>query len=144
MRRFSGRTLAVGGLAAGIAAALVAVLAAFAAPTPTLSQAKAADVTIRVQPQAGGGRCFTVGGVAATRTCVHALQPDEIRYASSGSAIGGLAGLGVQAVIVKLTHKGTVWASLQDGTFSAAVPAGHRLRAVIKVLAGGRRETFRV
>jgi hypothetical protein len=144
MRHRRNRAFVIGGLAAGLAAALAAVLAALAAPTPTLSQAAAADIAISVHDAAGGGRCFTVGGLAATHTCVPALQPDEIRYASSGGVIGGLAGLGVQAVIVKLTHKGTVWATLGDGTFYAAVPNGHRVRAVIKVLAGGRRETLRV
>jgi hypothetical protein len=144
MRRVSGRAFAIGGFAAGLAAALVAVLAALAAPTPTVSQAKAADITVRVRKQMDGSRCFTVGGVAATQTCVRGLQPDEIRYAATGSAIGGLAGLGVQAVIVKLTKKGTVWATLSGGTFYAAVPAGYRVRAVVKVLANGRRATFPV
>lgn len=144
MHRVRGRAFAIGGLAAGLAAALVAVLAALAAPTPTVTQAKAADVTVRVRQQANGGRCFTVGGVAATQTCVRSLQPDEIRYAATGSAIGGVAGLGVQAVIVKLTRKGTVWTTLGEGTFYAAIPAGYRVRAVIKVLANGRRATFPV
>jgi len=143
MRRSSGRVFAIGGLAAGLAAALVAVLAALAAPTPTVSQATAADITVRVSRQADGSRCFTVGGVAATRTCVSGLQPNEIRYASTGSAIGGLAGLAVRAVILKLSHKGTVWATLGEGTFYAAVPSGHRLRALVKVLANGRRQTVR-
>jgi hypothetical protein len=144
MRRLSGRAFAIGGLAAGVAAALVAVLAALAAPTPTVTQAKAADITVRVRQQANGSRCFTVGGVAATQTCVRGLQPDEIRYAATGSAIGGLAGLAVRAVIVKLTRKGTVWATLRGGTFSAAIPAGYRVRTVIKVLANGRRTAFPV
>lgn len=144
MGRISGRAIAIGALAAGVAAGLIAVLAALAAPTATVSQAKAADITVRVRMQKDGSRCFTVGGAAATRTCVRALEPDEIRYASTRSAIGGLAGLGVRAVIVKLTKKGTVWATLADGTFYAAVPAGHRVRAVVKVLANGRRETFTV
>jgi hypothetical protein len=144
MRRWSGRVFALGGLAAGVAAALVAVLAALAAPTPTLSQARAADAATTVAKGPGGALCFTVAGVASSHTCVRALHPEDIRYAVTPGAVGGLAGSWVRAVIVKLTQKGTVWATLQGHGFYAAVPAGHRVRAVVKVLPGGRRQTFPV
>ena len=122
MRRWSGRAFALGGLAAGLAAALVAVLAALAAPTTTLPRTQAAAATT------GAPR------IGAT----------EIRYTRSANAVRGVAGSSVRAVIVKLTKKGTVWATLHDGAFVAAVPDGYRVLAVVKVLAGGRRQTFRV
>jgi hypothetical protein len=50
----------------------------------------------------------------------------------------------VRAVIVRLTSRGTVWATLKDGAFYAAVPKGHNVRAVVKVLAGGQRQSFTV
>lgn len=136
---------ALGALSAGVAAALVAVLAALAAPTPTLSQATAVDAsTTTLTKGAGGALCFTVAGVASTRTCVPSLHPEDIRYASTPRAVGGLAGSWVRAVIVKLTRKGTVWATIQGRTFYAAVPAGYRVRAIVKLLPGGHRQTFPV
>ena len=58
------------------------------------------------------------------RALVHArsLAADQIAYASSRYAVGGVAGSDVRAVIVRLTKKGTVWATLRRGTFYAAVP----------------------
>jgi hypothetical protein len=50
----------------------------------------------------------------------------------------------VRAVVVKLTRRGTVWASLQDGVFYADVPTAYRVRAVIKVLRDGTRKSFSV
>jgi hypothetical protein len=47
-------------------------------------------------------------------------------------------------VIVKLTKKGTVWATLRRGAFYAKVPTGHRVRALVKVVRGGSRTTFTV
>jgi hypothetical protein len=158
MRRWRTRAFAIVGLTAGAAAGLAAVLAALAAPPDTLSQAKAADATITyhsvafgrdrvgVERRPGGRLCFTVnrGNSTVARACTGRLGPTEIQYASSRAAIGGLAGASVRAVIVKLTKKGTVWATLRDGAFFAAVPKNHRVRAVVKVLAGGRRRTFPV
>lgn len=144
MRRWLGRMCAIGALAAAVAAAFVAVLAALGAPTSSVSQASAAAPTTSVERRAHGAVCFTVAAVPSTHTCVPGLAPTEIHYASTGSAIGGVAGSSVRAVIVKLTKKGTVWATLKDGAFFAAVPAGYRMRAVVKVLAGGRRVTFPV
>ncbi|HVU79174.1 MAG TPA: hypothetical protein VHC67_16475 [Gaiellaceae bacterium] len=158
MRRWRTRAFAIVGLGAGAAAGLAAVLAALAAPPDTLSQAKAADATITyhsvsfghdrvaVERRPGGRLCFTVnrGNSTAARSCAGAVGATEIHYASSRTAIGGLAGSSVRAVIVRLTKKGTVWATLRDGAFFAAVPKNHRVRAVVKVLAGGRRQTFTV
>ena len=73
-----------------------------------------------------------------------ALAEDEIAYASSRYAVGGLAGSDVTAVIVRLTGKGTVWATLKRGAFYTDVPAGHNVRAVVKVLRDGTRKAFTV
>ena len=45
---------------------------------------------------------------------------------------------------MRLTKGGTVWAKLQRGAFYTALPAGYEARRVIKVLAGGSRQTFHV
>lgn len=158
MRRSRSRLFAVGGLAAGTAAALAAIFAALGVPTPTLSQAKAADTTIAYHPvsfghgsvgvrkRPGGLICFTVnvGSSTVARSCTGALAADQIEYASSRFAVGGLNGASVRAVIVRLTRRGTVWATLKGGAFYAAVPPGHNVRAVVKVLAGGKRQAFTV
>jgi hypothetical protein len=150
--------LAVGAFATGVAACLVAVLAALASPSSTVSQAKAADATITyrsvsfghgsigVQNRPGGLICFTVrmGSSAVARSCAQRIADDQIEYASSRHAVGGLAGSRVHAVIVKLTRKGTVWATLRKGAFFAPVPAHHNVRAVVKVLADGSRKAFTV
>jgi hypothetical protein len=158
MARSQSRVLAVGALATGIAACLVAIVAALASPSSTVSQAKAADATITyrsvsfghgnvgVQNRPGGLICFTVGvgSSVVARSCAQQIAGDQIEYASSRHAVGGLAGAQVRAVIVKLTHKGTVWATLRNGAFFALVPTGHNVRAVVKVLADGSRKTFTV
>jgi hypothetical protein len=152
------RVLALGGFAAGVAAALVAVYSALGPPTPHIAVAKAAAATStsstvrfghvrvsqRLQPM--GVACFTVaqGSSTVARSCLSHLNSTEIGYAASRRAIGGLAGTDVKAVIVRLTHGGTVWAQLRGGAFYAALPTGHRARAVVKVLRDGSRRTFRV
>ncbi|HEY6962108.1 MAG TPA: hypothetical protein VI408_09500 [Gaiellaceae bacterium] len=157
-RRVGSRTLAVGSLAAGVAAGLAAVVSALGGQTTVISQAKAADATVTYHPVAFGGgsvgvqkrpggmTCFTVlkGSSAVARACAGAIYADQIQYASSRYAVGGLYGADVRAVIVKLTRKGTTWATLKDGAFYAAVPKGHNVRAVIKVVRGGSRTTFTV
>jgi hypothetical protein len=45
-------------------------------------------------------------------------------------------------VIVKLTRRGTVWATLRDGVFYADVPMAYRVRTVVKVLRDGSRRAF--
>jgi hypothetical protein len=158
MRRVGRRALALASLAAAVAAGTAAVLSALGAPSATVSPAKAADapltsrsvayghsrVVVRVRPN--GRICFLVnhGSSTVARSCSSGLAADEIGYASSRTAVGGIAGAHVRAVIVKLTNKGTVWATLRRGTFYADVPKAHEPRAVVKVLAAGARRTFTV
>jgi hypothetical protein len=158
MRRVGRDALALLSVAAAVAAGTAAVLSALGAPTGRVSQAKAADaqmtsrsvayghsrVVVQVHPN--GRICFRVGHGSSTvaRSCASGLAASEIGYASSRTAVGGIAGADVRAVIVKLTKKGTVWATLRRGTFYAEVPKGHEARAVVKVLAGGARRTFTV
>lgn len=158
MRRWSSRILAVGALAAGAAAGFAAIVAALGAPSPTISQARAADATITyhsvpfghnrvgVKKKPGGLLCFTVtkGSSTVGRSCTQHVYPGQIEYASSRYAVGGLAGTNVHAVIVRLTKKGTVWATIRDGAFYAAIPKGYNVRAVVKVLSDGSRTSFTV
>jgi hypothetical protein len=158
MRRVGRRALALASLGAAVAAGTAAVLSALGAPTASISQARAADaqltsrsvpygharVVVEVRPN--GRICFRVNSGSSTvaRSCASGLAANEIGYASSRTAVGGIAGSHVRAVIVKLTKKGTVWATLRRGTFYAAVPKAHEPRTVVKVLAGGARRTFTV
>lgn len=157
-RHVRSRTLAVGSLAAGVAACLVAVLSGLGADPGAVSQAKAAEATItyrsvvfghnrvNVQRRPGGLTCFAVdeGSSTVARSCASQILPDQIEYASSRYAVGGLAGADVRAVIVRLTRRGTVWAKLRNGAFYAAVPKRHNVRAVVKVLSDGTRKAFTV
>lgn len=149
-----GRTLAVGGLAAGAAAALIAVLAALSAPASGVRGAQAtltsrsttfgaASVTVQVLPT--GVVCYRVREHSGTsRSCRSQVGSGEIGFTVSPSGIGGVAGGDVRAVVVKLTRRGTVWATLQDGVFYADVPPAYRVRAVLKVLRDGSRKAFPV
>lgn len=149
-----GRALAVGGLAAGAVAALVAVLTALAAPASGVKAAQAtitsrttafgpAHVAVQVLP--GGTVCYRVTESAGTsRSCSSHVRSTEIGYTVSPRGIGGVAGGDVHAVIVKLTRRGTVWATLRDGAFYADVPSAYRVRAVVKVLRDGSRKAFAV
>jgi hypothetical protein len=151
------RTIALGGLAAGIAAALVAIFSALGDPPPdavaNASTAASTSRTVRfggarvvVHARANGPTCFSVQQ-AATRppqSCLRHLTAAAIGYAASPHAIGGVAGEDVRAVIVHVTHRGTVWAQLKDGAFYAALPRGRPARRVVKVLRGGSRTTFTV
>lgn len=148
--------MALGALAAGAASGLAAIVTALGAPTATVSQAKAADATITyhsvrfghdsvgVQRRPGGLLCFTVNKGSSTvgRSCTGGLGTGQIEYASSRYAVGGLAGPNVHAVIVRLTRKGTVWATIKDGAFLAQVPHGYNVRTVVKVLADGSKTAF--
>ena len=146
-------------VAAAVAAASVAVLSGLGAPTASGTPATgAAPVSLGSRSVAfGNGRvvirmrtsslgCFrvAVGSSTVARSCVSRLAANQIAYAASRFAVGGVAGTDVRAVIVRLTKKGTVWATLRRGTFYAAVPAGHNVRAVVKVLADGSRTSFTV
>ncbi|MGH3002706.1 MAG: hypothetical protein ACRDM1_08625 [Gaiellaceae bacterium] len=157
MRSILNRTLAVGGLAAGAAAAYLAVSSGLGSPSSApVSAAKAADATITTRAvlfgharvvdrrKPTGARCLTVkrGSSAVARSCVDRLAADEIVYAISRHDVGGLAGADVRAVILRLTRKGTVWATLRRGAFYSAVPPGYRVRAVVKVLKDGTRHVF--
>jgi hypothetical protein len=158
-QRVGRRALALGSLAAAIAAGAAAVLSALGAPTATVSPAKAAAVTGFGSRSVafGNGRvvllmrtpslgCFRVvaGSSTVARSCTSRLAPNQIVYATSRYAVGGVAGSDVRAVIVRLTKKGTVWATLRRGTFYASVPAAHNVRAVVKVLGDGSRTSFTV
>ena len=149
-----GRALAVGGLAAGAAAALVAVLTALAAPASGVRGVQAtitsraiafgpARVTVQVLPT--GVVCYRVTeSSGSSRSCRSRVGSSEIGFTISPRGIGGVAGSEVRAVIVKLTRRGTVWASLRNGAFYADVPAAYRVRAVVKVLRDGSRKAFAV
>ncbi|HWJ31336.1 MAG TPA: hypothetical protein VNR59_03260 [Gaiellaceae bacterium] len=159
-RRVGRRALALGSLAAAFAAGAAAVLSGLGAPSATVTPAKAAPPAgLGSRSVAfGNGRvvlimrtsslgCFrvTLGSSTVARSCVStSLGPTEIAYASSRYAVGGVAGSNVRAVIVRLTKKGTVWATMRRGTFYAAVPAKHNVRAVVKVLSDGSRTSFTV
>lgn len=152
------RLLPLAALLALVAAAFVAVSSGLGTQPPVVAQAKAAAATITyhtvifghssvgVQKRPGGLTCFAVNKGASTvaRSCAAAIYADQIEYASSRFAVGGLAGADVRAVIVKLTKRGTVWATMRSGAFYAAVPAGHNVRAVVKVLSNGSRTSFTV
>jgi hypothetical protein len=149
-----GRALAVGGLAAGTAAALVAVLSALAAPASGVRGAQAtltshstafgpARVTVQLLP--AGIVCYRVSESSGTsRSCRSGVRTDEIGFTVSPRGVGGVAGGNVRAVIVKLTRRGTVGASLRGGVFYADVPQAYRVRAVVKVLRDGSRKAFPV
>jgi hypothetical protein len=158
MRWSRSRTLGVGGFAAGLAAVAVAVLSALgpqngtggvAAASVTIArsvthQVDVAGVRVAVTVRPNGGACYRAPGIAA---CAGHLRSDEISYAVSAPAngrqqLGGIAGPTVRAVIARLTGKGTVWPALHDGAFYATLPRGRRLRAIVKVLPGGKRQIF--
>lgn len=146
--------LAVGGFAAGAGAAVIAVLAALSSPTQGVAAAQAtvtsrtvafgpSRVVVRKLP--GGTVCYwVIEGAGSSHACRKRIRVNEIGYTISPRGIGGVAGPNVRAVIVKLTRRGTVWTSLQDGVFYADVPVAYRVRAVIKVLRDGSRRTFTV
>ena len=66
--------------------------------------------------------------------------PTAVAYTVSRTAVEGRAGSEVRAVIVRLTHGGTVWAQLKDGSFTARLPHGLRPIRLVVVLAGGSRQ----
>jgi len=150
-----GRALAVGGLATGTVAAFVAVLTALSAPASGVTTAGAAALTthttsfgsarVAVQVLPGGTVCYRVTeSTGSSRSCRSGVGATEIGFTISPRGIGGVAGSEVRAVIVKLTRRGTVWATLRGGDFYADVPPAYRVRAVIKVLRDGSRKAFPV
>ena len=149
----------LGAVAAAVAAGAAAVLSALGASTGSVTPARAAApaalgsrsvafgngrVVMRMRTSSLGCFRVVVGSSTVARSCTSSLAADQIAYASSRYAVGGVAGSDVRAVIVRLTNKGTVWAALRRGTFYAAVPAAHNVRAVVKVLSDGSRTSFTV
>ena len=101
--------------------------------------------TVVVTGTSSGVVCYRViEPSGSSHGCRAPVKPTEIAYTVSPHAIGGVAGADVRAVIVKLTRRGTKWATLRDGVFYADVPIPYRVRAVIKVVRGGARERFDV
>jgi streptogramin lyase len=137
------RVLAFGAVAAVAVGVLIAVVSAFTASAS--SATRSVDVggaTVRVTEKPGGTVCYAGPGVSSCSR----LADSQLAYATGRVGgrvvLGGVAGPGVKAVIARLTRQGTVWPALRDGVFYAVLPDGHRLRAIVKVLAGGRRVTF--
>jgi hypothetical protein len=156
MTRTRNRVLALGGLSVGVVGLALALFSALGAPDRGVSAAKAADATIASQTIAIGdakvairvlpsGTCFTVTDPDGTaHACPQTTDADDIGFALTPKGIGGVAGPDVHAVIVRLTRKGTVWATLRNGAFYAAVPDGYRAERVVKVLRDGSRTGFAV
>jgi len=80
----------------------------------------------------------------AAAACGGKVPRDEIRYTVVSYGLRGVAGCDVRAVIARLNGGGAVWATPSDGTFETHVPAGLRVRAVVKVLSDGTRQRFAV
>lgn len=146
-----------GGLAAGAAGVFVAVSSGLgAATTSGVAAAEAVRVqtvkhtvhidgtAVRVTKKPSGAVCFTAPHAA---DCAPRLGSTQLAYATGRDGrrvvLAGVAGPGVKAVIARLSKKGTVWPKLSDGAFYAVLPAHHRLTGIVKVLAGGRRVTFK-
>ena len=154
MHRLRRRVLALLAFSVGTAAGLFAVLSALDAPASGVESGQAtlssrtvqfgpAQMVVRVLPS--GIVCYRViEASGSSHACRKSVRSNEIGYTVAPRAIGGVAGANVRAVIVKLTRRGTVWATLRDGAFYADVRAPYRVRAVIKVLRDGSRKTFAV
>jgi hypothetical protein len=151
--------LVLGAVVTAVAAGAAAVLSALGASTGSVTSAKAAApvelgsrsvafgngrVVLRMRTSSLGCFRVVVGSSTVARSCTSSLASDQIAYASSRYAVGGVAGSGVRAVIVRLTKKGTVWSTMRRGTFFAPVPKGYNVRAVVKVLGDGTRKSFTV
>lgn len=151
------RGLVFGALAAGAAGVVVAVSSGLgAATTGGVAAAQAVEIktvkqsvridgtTVRITKKPSRAVCFAAPHAGA---CAASLGASELAYATGHSGkrlvIAGVAGTGVKAVIVRLTQKGTVWPTLRNGAFYAVLPAKHRLTSIVKVLAGGRRVSFK-
>lgn len=156
MRRAGSRLLALGALAAGAAAFLLALSTALGAHTNTLAAAKGATATVTtttvrfadarvVVRSLPTGTCFTVfDRTASAHSCAASLGSGEISYTRTTHGVGGVAGADVHAVILRLTRQGTVWAALKGGAFYTAIPRGYRARMIVKVLKDGSRRAFAV
>lgn len=151
------RALAVGALALGVATAMLAVALGLGARPDAVGAAAAASATITSHTVTFGSTrvtvenrpdrltCATVDRVrASAHSCVANVGATGIVYAAVNGGVGGAAGGGVQAVIVRLTRRGTVWATLRDGAFYADVPTDYGVRRIVKVLGDGSRHGFAV
>jgi hypothetical protein len=141
MRRIGRRVLALAAFGAAAAAAAYAVMAAVdRAPSRTETATTTAlfgPARVVRTPAADGGVCFTVSraGVQLRRTCVDDVGAGEIAYTlarrrSGQLVVAGIVGEDVPAVTVWLRPRGTFPASIVDGAFYAAVPAGKTVKAV--------------
>jgi hypothetical protein len=146
------RALAFGGVAAVAVGVFVAVSSAFSSASSGVAGAEATSTTrtvhvggvqMRVTEKPGGAVCFSGPGAAS---CASSLAPSQLAYATGHVGgrvvLAGVAGSRVKAVIARLTFAGTVWPELHEGAFYTVLPKGFRLRAIVKVLAGGRRVAF--
>jgi len=149
-----GRVLTLLAVSAAAAAAYLAVhsglnagatggTAKSAATKPHTTTFGASSVHVTVT--SSGVVCYRViERTGSSHGCRKPVNATEMAYTVSPHAIGGVVGSDVRAVIVKLTRRGTKWATIRDGTFYADVPIPYHVRAVIKVLRGGTRERFDV
>ena len=147
-----------GGLAAGAAGVFVAVATALGAPTT--SGVAAAQATrlqtvthtvriggtrVEVTTKPSGSVCYSAPGVSS---CAASLADGQLSYATGHAGkrivLAGVTGRGVTGVIARLSRKGTIWPTFRSGAFYAVLPHGYRLSSIVKVLAGGRRVTFKV
>jgi hypothetical protein len=80
----------------------------------------------------------------AAAACSSSVPRTEIHYSLVSYGVHGVAGCDVRAVIARLNGGGAVWATPRGGTFEAHVPAGLRVRTIVKVLNDGTRRTFPV
>jgi hypothetical protein len=148
-----------GALAALVVAVAVAVGSGLGAATPTSGVAAAQAVrlqtvrhsiqidgsVVRVISKPSGAVCYSAPHASG---CASILGDSQLSYATGKAGkrivLVGVAGADVKAVIARLSRDGTIWPKLRSGAFYAVLPKGYRLRAIVKVLAGGRRVTFRV
>ncbi len=148
------RGLVFGALCAVTVAAVLAVSHALRSPAATsgVAGAQATLVSAHSVKLAGatvvvtrkhGATCFRAPHVSG---CASALAADQFSYATGRvgkrTVIAGVAGSHVRAVIARLSHGGAVWLTPRDGAFYSALPRGFKLRALVKVLAGGHRVSF--
>lgn len=160
MARFARRVLALTALGAGLLGVVVAVASGLGRQTVSAQVGvAAAEVTkltavtravpvagarVRVTRKPGGSVCLRAG---RARACASSLGPAAVVFATAvvhgRQVVAGVAGARVRAVIARLTRRGTVWPAVRAGAFYALLPREHRLRAIVAVLAGGRRVAFR-
>ena len=159
MARFARRVLALTALGAGVIGVVVAVASGLGRQTvgPQVGVA-AAEVTkltvitrtvsvsgvrVRVTRKPSGSVCFRAGRAGS---CASSLGPTRVAFATAvvngRGVVAGIAGARVRAVIARLTRHGTVWPALRSGAFYAVLPPGYRVRAVVALVAGGRRVAF--